>query len=396
MSHAVPRAASRTEPRTEPRTVLVVDDSAFMRRVVAELVGECEGFRVVATARDGTEALRAAHALAPDVVTLDVAMPGLDGLQVLGYLMSELPRPVVVLSGLDEDGLAMRALELGALDFVPKPSGPISLAVVVVPERLHAALRASRAWNRSGLGVVVARGETATAPVARATAAHARPADRVVAVAASTGGPNALAQIVPALPGALGAAVVVAQHMPAGFTASLARRLASRARLAVKEASHGEPLLEDHVYLAPGGRHLAVTRDADGVPRLTVDDGPARWGVRPCADRLLDACAAQFGPRTLGLVLTGMGRDGAEGLRAVRAAGGRALVQARETAVVPGMPDAALAHAGADAVVSLSALAGAVVAHLAELPGLVPDASIGASGAPFLPDPTHARRRSDA
>ena len=372
MSHAVPRAASRTEPRTEPRTVLVVDDSAFMRRVVAELVGECEGFRVVATARDGTEALRAAHALAPDVVTLDVAMPGLDGLQVLGYLMSELPRPVVVLSGLDEDGLAMRALELGALDFVPKPSGPISLDVVVV------------------------RDETATAPVARATAAHARPADRVVAVAASTGGPNALAQIVPALPGALGAAVVVAQHMPAGFTASLARRLASRARLAVKEASHGEPLLEDHVYLAPGGRHLAVTRDADGVPRLTVDDGPARWGVRPCADRLLDACAAQFGPRTLGLVLTGMGRDGAEGLRAVRAAGGRALVQARETAGVPGMPDAALAHAGADAVVSLSALAGAVVAHLAELPGLVPDASIGASGAPFLPDPTHARRRSDA
>ncbi|MDF1506248.1 response regulator, partial [Roseisolibacter sp. H3M3-2] len=141
-------------PSHAPRTVLVVDDSAFMRRVVAELVDECPGFRVVGTARDGEEAVRQVHALAPDVVTLDVAMPGLDGLQVLGYVMSEAPRPVVVLSGLGEDGLALRALELGAVEFVPKPSGPISLDVVAVRERLEAELRAAAAADVTRVDVL--------------------------------------------------------------------------------------------------------------------------------------------------------------------------------------------------------------------------------------------------
>ena len=161
------RAARSPQPVPAPHTVLVVDDSAFMRRVVAEMVGECAGFRVVGTARDGEEAVRLVHALQPDVVTLDVAMPGLDGLQVLGYVMSESPRAVVVLSGLGEDGLAMRALELGAVDFVPKPSGPISLDVVAVRERLHDALQAAAAADVSRLDVV-ARAAAERAPGARA------------------------------------------------------------------------------------------------------------------------------------------------------------------------------------------------------------------------------------
>jgi two-component system chemotaxis response regulator CheB len=344
------------------RTVLVVDDSAFMRRVVSELVGECAGFRVVGAARDGEEALRLVHELRPDVVTLDVAMPGLDGLQVLGYVMSETPRPVIVLSGSGQDGLALRALELGAVDFVPKPSGPISLDVAAVRERLHDALHAAAAADVSRLGMF-ARGVGDRAPGLVAQAA----ATRAVVVAASTGGPNALTQLVPSLPRGLGAAVLVAQHMPAGFTASLARRLAARAALPVLEAEHDAPVLADHVYVAPGGRHLRVARDAQGVARLALDDGPTVWGVRPCADLLFASAAATFGASTLGVVLTGMGRDGADGLREVRRSGGRALVQSRETAVVSGMPDAALATAGADAVVPLSELASAVVTEVAAL-----------------------------
>jgi two-component system chemotaxis response regulator CheB len=345
------------------RSVLVVDDSAFMRRVVSELVTECQGFRVVAVARDGEDALRLVHELQPDVVTLDVAMPGLDGLQVLGYVMSEAPRPVIVLSGSGQDGLALRALELGAVDFVPKPSGPISIDVAAVRERLHDALHAAAAADVSRLGMF-ARGIGERAPSAPSRAE----ATRVVVVAASTGGPNALTQLLPNLPRGLGAAVLVAQHMPIGFTASLARRLAARAALPVVEAEHDAPVLADHVYVAPGGRHLRVVRDVHGAARLALDDGPTVWGVRPCADLLFASAASTFGPATLGVVLTGMGRDGAEGLREVRRAGGRALVQSRETAVVAGMPDAALATAGTDAVVPLADLASAVVAEVASLP----------------------------
>jgi two-component system chemotaxis response regulator CheB len=354
-------------PAAAPRTVLVVDDSAFMRRVVAELVGECAGFRVVGTARDGEDALRQVHALAPDVVTLDVAMPGLDGLQVLGYVMSEAPRPVIVLSGLGQDGLALRALELGAVEFVSKPSGPISLDVVAVRERLHAALRAAAACDVTRVDVL-ARSEAAGRGAPADTPAPGAAARRVCVVAASTGGPNALAQIVPRLTRGLGAAVVIAQHMPAGFTGSLARRLAAQSALAVQEGVDGAELHADTVYVAPGGRHLRVVRDAAGAARLALDDGPSVWGVRPSADVLFASAAVAFGDATLGVVLTGMGRDGAEGLRAVRAAGGRALVQARETAVVPGMPDSALALAGADAVVPLPGMADAVADAVAALP----------------------------
>lgn len=370
-------AARRVPHPAEPRTVLVVDDSAFMRRVVAEMVAACDGFRVIGTARDGEDALRLVHALAPDVVTLDVAMPGLDGLQVLGYVMSELPRPVVVLSGVGDDALAMRALELGALDFVPKPSGPISLDVVAVRERLHGALRAAAACDVAQVRVLArraaaARPASAVPPPGASCAAPAAAARRVVVVASSTGGPNALAQLLPRLPRALGAAVLVAQHMPPGFTGSLARRLAARAELPVREAVDGEPLLADHVYLAPGGRHLRVARDATGAPVAALDDGAPVWGVRPSADLLFASAASAFGAASLGVVLTGMGRDGAHGLAAVRAAGGRAAIQARESAVVAGMPDAALATAGADVVAPLPGLAAALVAQLAAVPPFSP------------------------
>lgn len=353
-----------------PTRVLVVDDSAFMRQVVAELVAACEGFVVVGTARDGDEAVAQVHALDPDVVTLDVQMPGLDGLAVLGYVMSEAPRPVVMLSAADDDASTLRALELGAVDFVRKPSGPISLDVARVRARLHAALRAAACTN-VGASRVLARSaaqEAAVDAAGRGVAGHpalAPSASRVVAVAASTGGPNALAQWLPALPASLDAAVVIAQHMPAGFTASLARRLDATCALRVVEATDGMPLRAGHGYVAPGGAHLAVARDAAGRPvcALAADDGAP--GARPSADRLLASAAAAFGAACVAVVLTGMGRDGARGAAAVRAAGGAVLVQDPAGAVIPGMPTAALAAVPDAEAVSLDALAARIAAAIA-------------------------------
>ena len=355
---AAPRAVA-VPAAGAARTVLVVDDSAFMRRLVRELIESEPGFRVVGTAADGMDALEQVHRLQPDLVTLDVEMPGLDGLQVLGYVMSEAPRPVVMLSaGAPE--LTMRALELGAVDFVRKPSGPISLDLALVRERLVTALHAASAANLRA-APVLARPAT---PPAGARRPASRPAARLVVVACSTGGPRALAEILPALPADLDAAVVVVQHMPAGFTAGLARRLDALAAVPVAEAVDGAVPLAGHVYVAPGGAHLVVRREGGIATLRSSPDAPV-WGVRPAADPLFASAAAGFGAGCVGVVLTGMGRDGAAGLAAVRAAGGRALVQDAATATIAAMPAAAVAHAGADRIVPLGEVAAAIVALLA-------------------------------
>lgn len=363
-------------PRQRVRTVLVVDDSAFMRRVIGDVVGTAsEEFRVVGTARDGLDALRQIHALEPDIVTLDIEMPQLDGLQTLGYIMAETPRPVVMLSAAGAPGsadLTIRALELGAVDFVRKPMGPLSLDLSSVRERLIGALRAAACVNLQGVSVL------ARPPVGMVTGEPlaADAALWVVVIAASTGGPRALSEIVPALPADLGAAVLIVQHMPGGFTQSLAQRLDGMSTLRVCEAASGMPVQHNRVYIARGGFHMRVARGAAG-PTLALDSGPAIWGVRPAADPLFRSAAQPFGSRVVGVVLTGMGRDGAEGLRAVRDAGGQAVVQDQMTSIIYGMPQAALATAGADRVVALPDVA-AAVRELLESARRLDDAAQGA------------------
>jgi two-component system chemotaxis response regulator CheB len=344
--------------------VLVVDDSAFMRRLIGQIIDAAPGFRVVGTARNGHDALRQIHALDPQIVTLDVEMPELDGVQTLGYIMSETPRPVVMLSAAGSEGgvdLTLRCLELGAVDFVRKPSGPISLDLATVAETLLDALRAATEVNLSGVQLL-ARPRFVKSP---APAQHSPGASIVVAIAASTGGPRALAEVVPALPADLDAAVLVVQHMPAGFTRSLANRLDSMSRLGVSEAQDGEVIEVNHVYLAPGGRHMRVVTDATGVRRVALDDGAPVWGVRPSADPLFESVARHFGRASIGVVLTGMGHDGGAGLRTIRDAGGGALVQDRATSTIYGMPHSALQRAGADRVVALSDVPAAIVDLLA-------------------------------
>jgi two-component system, chemotaxis family, protein-glutamate methylesterase/glutaminase len=261
-------------------TVLVVDDSAFMRKLVSEMIEGSGEFRVIGTARNGLEALKKIHSLDPDLVTLDIEMPELDGIGALGYIMSETPRPVVMLSGAaSESGRdpAIRALELGAVDFVKKPGGPISLDLDRVRDRLLDALRASREVNLRGLPML-SRREAATG--GRAIAGGGSWATRAVTIAASTGGPRALADLIPALRPDLDAAVLIVQHMPAGFTKSLADRLDLHSRLSVAEASDGERVVHNRVYLAPGGQHMRV-RVQGGVPVIALDSSPPVWGVRP-------------------------------------------------------------------------------------------------------------------
>lgn len=340
-------------------SVLVVDDSAFMRRLIAQIIDGSPDFHVVGTARNGLDALRQIHALDPQIVTLDVEMPELDGLQTLGYIMSETPRAVVMLSAAGSDGsadLTLRCLEIGAVDFVRKPSGPISLDLETVGETLLAALRAATQVNLGGVRLL-ARPRFVETTTRRTSAG----ASYAVAVAASTGGPRALAEVIPNLPGDLDAAVFVVQHMPPGFTRSLAARLDLMSHLRVTEAQEGELVEMNHVYLAPGGQHMRVATGVNGRRYILLDDGPAIWGVKPAADPLFVSVSAHFGRQSVGVVLTGMGRDGSDGLHAIRAAGGGGIVQDQGTSTIYGMPHAALLRAGADRVAALEDVAPAVV-----------------------------------
>ena len=358
-------------PAAVRRRVLVVDDSAFMRRLVSEIVASSGEFEVVGTARDGVDALRQMPLLDPDLVTLDVDMPNLDGLACLDRIMREWPRPVVMLSAGGSDGGAeatLRALDRGAIEFVRKPSGAISLDLDLVTEQLLDALRAAASAMQLRAPDVAPISVSEFAPTSARISAHDRglrsstrasahahgdAPSFVVCIAASTGGPAALSRLIPQLPRFNRAAILIVQHMPAGFTASFANRLHGISRLAVREATHGELLKAGCVYVAPGGFHVRVSGTPD-APSLLLDQGPTEWGVRPAADRLFKSAARSYGAACLGVVMTGMGRDGADGLLAIRQAGGLAVVQERTSCVIPGMPDAALRVAGADQVVALS------------------------------------------
>jgi two-component system chemotaxis response regulator CheB len=350
------------------RRILVVDDSAFMRRLVSDLVRDSGEFDVVGTARDGVHAISQVRALDPDIVTLDVDMPGQDGLATLEQIMREAPRPVVMLSAGGADGGAeatLRALELGAVEFVRKPSGAISLDLDVVRDQLLDALRAATSINHDTLGARVDDLFPQVRNGSREHVARGRAPERehaatqVICIAASTGGPAALMQVIPRLPRFAHAAVIIVQHMPAGFTTSLAQRLDSVAQLSVFEARHDLPILAGHAYVAPGGFHLRLS-NGEGGASCALDTAPTRWGVRPAADYLFESAATVFGAASVGVVLTGMGSDGAAGLFAIRHAGGYGIVQDAESAVIAGMPMAALRHAGADSVVPLDKVAAAI------------------------------------
>lgn len=345
-------------PVPRPIRVLVVDDSAFVRRAVSRMLSAAPDIEVAGLAVDGRDALDQARALRPDVITLDVQMPRLDGLGALERLMHELPTPVLLMSSLTREGaeVTLRGLELGALDFVDKGRAEGNMGLLALAEELRSKVRALA---------------HASARPARAPVRPARPAPawgavarvQAVAVAASTGGPAALQGLIPRLPAGLPAALLVVQHIPPGFTRSLAERLAARSALPVCEAVADEEVRPGRVLIAPAGLHMSVERRG-GAVRVSFHDEPRNALHRPSADVLMTSVAAAYGSRALGVVLTGMGSDGVEGLRAIRAAGGRTLAESEESCVIYGMPKAAMEAGVVDRQVGLGAMADEILAVL--------------------------------
>ena len=313
--------------------VLVVDDSAFVRKAVGRMLATADDIEVVGFARDGEEGLALARELKPDVVTLDVRMPRLGGLETLERLMAEQPLPVLLMSTLTQEGAetTLRGLELGAMEFVDKSSvEPMSM--LSLAEELVTKIRA--------LGGARVRSRPRPA-----VAGEQKPAGRVaaqcVAIAASTGGPAAQQAVVSGLPAAFPAAVVIVQHIPRGFTRSLAERLDARSAIPVREARHGDAVEPGRVLLAPAGIHTRLVR-VKGSVEISLEEEPSEALHRPSADVLMASAAEVYGALAVGVVLTGMGSDGTEGLRAIRARGGLTLAEAEETCVIFGMPKAAI------------------------------------------------------
>ena len=338
--------------------VLVVDDSAFVRQALTRMLSAAPGIEVVGTAVDGQDGVEKVLLLRPDVVTLDVKMPRLGGLEALQQIMDRCPTPVLLLSSQTSEGadITMRGLELGAMDFIDKSSVQGNMNLLNLSRDLVARVRALASVPRSRL-VQSLPGPVLPPPQPRRAAS---PAELVV-IGTSTGGPPALQQIIPRLPAPFPSTILVVQHMPVGFTRSLAERLDQRSLLPVREAEDGEPLVPGLVLIAPAGRHMKLRRRGQQA-RVWLDDEPAAALHRPSVDVLMAAVARIYGPRALGIVLTGMGTDGVEGLRAIRAAGGRTLAESEESCVIFGMPKAALEAGVAERAVALPRMADEILA----------------------------------
>jgi two-component system chemotaxis response regulator CheB len=340
-----------------PIRVLVVDDSALMRQIISEIIRNDPDLTVVGSAPNPYVAYEKIKELQPDVLTLDVEMPRMDGLTFLEGLMRAHPMPVVMVSSLTEKGCetTLRALELGAIDYVEKPKVDVTSGTVKLgPEIIDKIKTAFRAKLRSG------RKPRPTAPVRKPGTLLQTTTHKVICIGASTGGTEALYEVLTALPSDA-PGIVIVQHMPAGFTHSFANRLDGACQIRVKEAEDGDRVLQGHALLAPGGFHMAVQR-AGASHLVRVAPGPPVNRHCPSVDVLFRSAAYHLGRNALGVILTGMGNDGAAGLLEMRKAGARTIAEDESTCVVFGMPAEAIELGAAEEVVPLHHVAGRIMA----------------------------------
>lgn len=344
--------------------ILVVDDSAYNRRIIREILESDPLLKVVGMASEGAEGLKMALTLAPDLITLDLEMPRMDGFTFLRLLMKQRPTPVVVVSSRRDRENVFHALELGAVDFLAKPSERISPELFGMRSSLLAKARAAHTFN-----LAPARDPVPSPPAAplregakaRLPAGAATEATRAVVLGASTGGPPALQQLLSELPADLAAGVLISQHMPPGFTRSFAERLDRIVPLDVREAQGGERLSAGVVFIAPGGNHLTVERRPGEPPTLALRRPGPRDRYVPSVDLLFTSAAEAFGAFALGAVLTGMGDDGAEGAAEIKRRGGSILAQDEPSSVVFGMPREAIRRGVVDRVVPLQGMSRAIL-----------------------------------
>jgi two-component system, chemotaxis family, protein-glutamate methylesterase/glutaminase len=349
-----------------PIRVLIVDDSALVRQLLAQGLAADPELEVVGTAVDAYQARDRILALNPDVLTLDVEMPRMSGVEFLRRLMPQHPLPVVMVSSLTQRGaqVTMEALEAGAVDFVAKPSAHLGLGLVDILGELRSKIKTAAtvdvsAWKgRSGL--------QRPTPYVRPAPLPAAAADRLIAIGASTGGTEAIRQLLENLPATM-PGILIVQHMPAGFTAMYAERLNRLCALEVKEAVHGDQVRPGRALLAAGGQHMRLARSGSGF-EVHCTAGEKVSGHCPSVDVLMQSVASLAGAKAIGLVLTGMGADGAEGLCAMRRAGARTLAQDQATSVVFGMPRVAFERGGAERLVPIDQMAAATLRLLEERP----------------------------
>jgi two-component system, chemotaxis family, protein-glutamate methylesterase/glutaminase len=349
--------------------VLIIDDSALIRALLSEIINAQPDMEVVGTAPDPLVARERIKALNPDVLTLDVEMPKMDGLVFLEKLMRLRPMPVVMVSSLTERScdITLRALELGAFDYVTKPKVDIRAGLLEYSEELTGKIRSAYQSHKKGH----AAGRPAAAVLQKYNAdavlptnhLHFSTTEKVIVVGASTGGTEALKTFLSALPPDC-PAILVTQHMPEAFTRAFAARLNGMCAMAVKEAEHGDRIMPGHIYVAPGNRHLLLSRSGANYT-ATLSDGPPVSRHRPSVDVMFRSAANCAGGNCLGIIMTGMGDDGAAGMLELHQVGAHTLAQDEESCVAFGMPKEAIARGGVDEVVPLEALAGRLHAWLA-------------------------------
>ena len=351
--------------------VIVVDDSALVRSLLSEIINRQRDMECIGTANDPLVAREMIRELDPDVITLDVEMPRMDGIDFLGRLMRLRPTPVVMISTLTERGaeVTMKALELGAVDFVAKPrvglaSGLNDLAAQIVDKiRVAAVAQVRRAPARDAAPAAGSAGSAAVAHAAPAAGLLGRlSTEKLICIGASTGGTEAIKEVLVQMP-ADSPAIVITQHMPPGFTTSFAARLNGLCHITVKEAVNGERILPGHAYIAPGGTQFHVARSGANYVAV-VDDGPPVNRHKPSVEVLFKSAAAVVGRNAFGIMLTGMGNDGAVAMREMKDAGSYNYVQDEATCIVFGMPREAIAHGAADEVLPLGQIAPALIARL--------------------------------
>ncbi len=341
--------------------VLVVDDSAFMRKAISMMLGDDPEIEVVGTARDGIDAIEKVKLFHPDLMTLDVEMPRMDGITALKKIMKENPLPVLMVSSLTVEGAraTIDALSAGAVDFIPKQLSYVSLDITKIKGELVAKVKA----------ITRNRLRTFSRPLTNRVSALNRlsqlkmSAAQIVTIGISTGGPFSLQKVVPSLPVDFPVPVAIVQHMPPQFTKSLADRLDSISRLEVCEAEDGMDLTRGKVYIAPGGLHMKFRRTG-GIPKVVVSKDPGDTLHRPSVDVMFSSANEVFEGRVLAAVMTGMGHDGLDGARLIKESGGKLIAQDEETSVVYGMPKSIVDAELADAVLPLDAIASALTTAL--------------------------------